>query len=465
MKKFYQILPVSWMVMLILVVGCEDNRLNDIADDQVYFLHAGLNQQEVFNMENASAEVILVKSGIGKQSGTVTVSTNEGMVDAYNMEHSTEFLVMPSDLYSIKDPIQELNKEDYRITVSLDINAPAVRELQEQSGLTYVIPLQAQVSSGRFNAVEPQMLESLLVPQIIDPYIALTDTGLVSGRTILNFDSPQTIDVFSSVAVNFPNNRDIDFEIEIDPSLVLEYNERNGTNFKALHSEAFLIDESTLTLKEFEVQHGFGFRINKDGFIKGGDLYDFGDFLIPIRLVSKDEIPVDPTKQTQLLQVSFQPNLLNRSTWEIADWNSCICEEPQYEGLERVPEKILDGDSESFWGSKWDEPKPFPYYIVMDMKSTNEVFQIEMIKPTNTTWRGNLKSGYFEISDDGENWTKLGDWEMEENAIRSHLYSVTPQSGRYVKLVIEEAFTYFNEEVGIASGANIDLAEFVVWGK
>lgn len=465
MKHIYNIIPVAWVAVAILVFGCEDNRLNDIVDDQIYFLNSGLSHKQVFNLENATMDVVLIKSGIGKQSGAVTISVNESLVDAYNLENSTEFLPLPADLYSISNSRQDLGTDDYRVTFTISINGAGIQNIQEQTGLTYVIPLQAQVASGDLAASEPEKLESLIVPQVIHPYLSFTDTGLVSGRTIVNFDSPDIMELFSSVEVNFPNNQDIPFDIEIDPELVREYNERNGTSFKVLHDGAFSIDQSTLTLKEFENSHGFGFQIQKDGFIGGGEQYNFGNFLIPIRLISKGDIPADPTRQTQLLQVSFQPNQLDRSSWEIADWNSCICEEPQYEALERVPENILDGDSDTYWGSKWDEPKPFPYYIVVDMKSAHEVFQIELIKPTSDSWRGNMKSGYFEISDDGENWTRLGEWIMEENAPRSHLYSMVPQSGQYLKIVIEDAFNYFNAELGFDSGANVDLAEMVVWGR
>src|SRR5690606_25975872 len=133
----------------------------------------------------------------------------------------------------------------------------------------------------------------------------------------------------------------------------------------------------------------------------------------------------DPIRRTQLLQVSFRPNLLDRSGWEITEWNSCICEEPQYESLARVPENLLDGDPDTFWGSKWDEPKPFPYHFVFDMKSTHKIYQLELIKPASDAWRGNIKSGFFEISDDGDSWTRVGEWDIEDNGPRGHIFQIT----------------------------------------
>lgn len=66
--------------------------------------------------------------------------------------------------------------------------------------------------------------------------------------------------------------------------------------------------------------------------------------------------------------VALNPRVLDRASWEIIDWNSCICEEPQHVSLNRVPENMLDGNVGTFWGSKWDAPKPLPYYFIFDMK-------------------------------------------------------------------------------------------------
>lgn len=462
MGYFY---PIILLCLFTVITACEDNRLIDIAEDKVYFLHAGLHEHEVINHDDASCEVVLVKSGIGQQTGAVRLLVDEGVLQNFNSENSTEYLPLPSEMYTIAISDLDIGKEDYRSRFRIDMNAPAIRELQQETDQTYVIPLQAQVVNGNITESEPGQLESLLIPRIIEPYLALADTGLVSGNTVLNFDSPDEVDLFSVVEVNFPNDKNIEFGVEIDPVLVQEYNDRNGTSYEILNPESYEIVENSLTLNNFENEHPFGITLYKSGFVDDNEQYKFGDYLIPIRLVSKGDVAINPDWQTQLLQVSFQPNRLDRSNWEITEWNSCICEEPQYDGLERVPENLLDGDPETFWGSKWDEPRPFPYHFVFDMKSNHKVFLLDLIKPWSTSWRGNLKSGYFEISEDGDNWTRLGDWEMEENAIRQHTYQVNPQSGRYIKLVIEEAFTYFDPETGVEGGANVDLAEFVVWGE
>lgn len=162
--------------------------------------------------------------------------------------------------------------------------------------------------------------------------------------------------------------------------------------------------------------------------------------------------------------VALNPALLSRTDWNIIDWNSCICEEPQYVSLNRVPENMLDGNVATFWGSKWDAPKPLPYYFIFDMKKEYKIYRISFTKP-NDDWRGNLKNGYFEISTDNVTWTKLSDWSVSSNAPREHSFTQDGSSARYLKFVISDAFEYDNQAAGPSSGARCDISEFNVLGE
>lgn len=174
----------------------------------------------------------------------------------------------------------------------------------------------------------------------------------------------------------------------------------------------------------------------------------------------------NPSVYTEIaVIVALNPGMLDRTDWEIIDWNSCICEEPQYVGLNRTPEKMLDGNVATFWGSKWDASKPFPYYFIFDMKREYKIYSISFTKPPAAAWRGNIKNGYFEISADNVTWTKLSDWSVDSNAPREHAFAQDGSSARYLKFVITEAFDYKNQAVGPASGAQCDIAEFNVLGE
>jgi hypothetical protein len=120
---------------------------------------------------------------------------------------------------------------------------------------------------------------------------------------------------------------------------------------------------------------------------------------------------------------------------------------------------MLDGNTTTFWGSKWDDPKPLPYYFIFDMKKEYKIYKVSFTKPTNASWRGNVKNGYFEISNNNVTWTKLSNWSVSSNDPRTHTFMQDGSSARYIKFVISDFFT------PTKNGAQCDIAEFNVFGE
>ena len=168
----------------------------------------------------------------------------------------------------------------------------------------------------------------------------------------------------------------------------------------------------------------------------------------------------NPAIKTEIpIIVGLNPHFLDRKNWEIIEWNSCISEESHYVYLNRTPDKMLDGNTTTFWGSKWDDPKPLPYYFIFDMKKEYKIYKVSFTKPTNASWRGNVKNGYFEISNNNVTWTKLSNWSVSSNDPRTHTFMQDGSSARYIKFVISDFFT------PTKNGAQCDIAEFNVFGE
>jgi|GEM_PF-773280 len=450
---------------VLLNFACEDNRLSDMVDDKIYLLNAGEKIVNVVNWPDVPFELIAIKSGMGNQNGVIQLISDRSILDDYNENNSTNFKMIPEEYFKILESEKSVVASDYRIPFQIEMDVEKIEELQAESDEKYVFPFKLSVISGDLTQGDEEEMVALLEPNIVEPYISFSRPGLLSGNTLIDFDSPEEIVIFSVVELNFSNKWDIDFELTSDAQLVEAYNNQHGTNYIVLDSEAYAIDERSLTIRDFEIEHAYKITVDKKSFEDGEGKYKFGDYLIPIKLTSVGRGNIHPESNYQLIPVSFQANQLDRTDWEIVEWNSCICDEPQYDGLGRVPDNILDGDSDTFWGSTWDEPVPMPYYISMDMQFEQTIYQIDLIKPEADSWRGNLKSGHFEISDDGETWNKLAEWEMEDNSTRKHTFIVPPSTGRYIKFVVNEAFTYSDSGEEPGKGAQVDLAEFVVWGK
>ncbi|MFA7105590.1 MAG: Ig-like domain-containing protein [Dysgonamonadaceae bacterium] len=240
--------------------------------------------------------------------------------------------------------------------------------------------------------------------------------------------------------------------INVESSLVMTLNNKQSVVPVILPSD-YAVRDSSLVWKSSDES------IVK---VKDGEIepVGIGSAIVTVSLNS------NPSVNSEIaILVGLNPHILNRTNWEIIDWNSCISEEPQYVFLNRIPQKMLDGNTTTFWGSKWDAPKPLPYYFIFDMKSEYKVYQISFTKPTNDSWRGNIKNGHFEISNNNVTWTKLSDWSVSNNTPRTHTFTQDGSSARYVKFVISDVFVYSKPAVGPAGGAQCDIAEFNVLGE
>lgn len=234
--------------------------------------------------------------------------------------------------------------------------------------------------------------------------------------------------------------------IEVESGLVLTLNKKERVIPIILPTD-YAVKDSSLVWKSSDES----IVKVKDGEI---DPVGIGSAIVVVSLNSNPSI----TSEIRVI-VGLNPRFINRANWKIIEWNSCICEEPQYVFLNRVPEKMLDGNTTTYWGSKWDNPKPLPYYFIFDMKNVYKIYKISFTKPTNDAWRGNVKNGYFEISNDNVTWTKLSDWSVSSNAPRTHTFIQDGSSARYIKFVISDFF------IPTKNGAQCDIAEFNVYGE
>ena len=103
------------------------------------------------------------------------------------------------------------------------------------------------------------------------------------------------------------------------------------------------------------------------------------------------------------------------------------------------------------------------------MITPKTITQINLRFPTGDAdaWRGNMRAGTFEISEDNINWTKIADWNRGTNNIpRLYECPIEPESqtkARYLRFVINTAINYM---VGTdpGQGARMDLQQLEVIG-
>lgn len=443
-------------------ISCEDNRDINIPNDKIYLLKSGLNEQQIFNWPNYTYELVVMKSGNGKAEGELELTVNPNILLQYNDSNNTNYELLPEDMYTIKNKILVVKANDYRVSFEIGMKTSEITALQAETQKIYALPCKVSTLRGNFDLPEEEKLISIIIPHAQEPYIEFIETGLLNPVTI-DLRSESKIMFFSEVRINYNNMWNIDFAVAAEKNMVDSFNATHLTNYQALPEAAYQIDPTSLSMPKHANRQPIKITFLKQGFIDNSGQYMFGNYLLPLKLVSVSKNNINPEKDVQFLPVSFNPLLFDRSEWLIVGWNSSAHEE----GYNRLPEHLLDGNTTTFWGSKWDKPKPLPYYIIFDMRKEQTVHRIDLIKPTGSqSWRGNIKAGYFEISNDNESWKKMSDWQIEDNAAREHQFIIKGSSkGRYIKFVITEAFSYMNPQLGPESGAQCNLAEFIVWGE
>lgn len=283
----------------------------------------------------------------------------------------------------------------------------------------------------------------LLAPEFVEPYLYFTKASEISVVGIN--PEAETSRGYVNIAVNYPNEWNLTYDIEVDKIALDDYNAENGTTFEVFPDGTYSIDQLDWYLLSGTNSRNITISFSKNA------LNDAKKYLLPLRIKNVSKWGVDPENDVQLISVkSSAPVLLDKTGWTILECNSNI----SYPGggsewLMRGPESMIDGlDTEftyaagvpTFWSAKSGDP--LPIYASVDMQAQKTISKFEVHNPGGgDSWRSTLKKGYLEISTDGTSWTKAADWEFPN--VNTPSVSVTLESmvaARYVKLVVTETF-------------------------
>jgi hypothetical protein len=450
---------------LLPLLSCEDNRLEGMVDDKLYLLKSGYQSTQVFNFGEYQIDAYIIKAGYGDRDAVLDIAVTPELLTAYNASNGTDYRVLPENCYSL------LGATDISIPAkipsehfSILFNSTQIKTLL-QDGKKYILPLSILAANGF--PVDSVTGQVLVDPVIQEPYIAFSEPGLTSVIGITPGD-PEEINMDTKVGTNYTNAWDLTFSVQISPDALTAYNQAAGTTYQILPANAVSLKEGPWAMPAGTSVLDVPYTIIRKNLVSEAGTYLFGEYVLPLKIASVSKWGIDPDNGVQFIRFNYSPELLSRTSWQVIDYNSCIMDEPQYSWLNppRGPDMMLDGNKATYWGSKWDTPLvPLPYYFVIDMQTSKKVFRMALTEPADG-WRGNIKSGYFEISDDQNTWTKLADFNLPNDGTtpnREHVIDAVPANGRYLKLVLTDAFGYdYGTDPSV--GARMDLAELNVWG-
>ena len=467
--------------------SCESDINNFMVDDTVGLLNSGLVTTEVYLGVDDPTKVYAIKAGKGFQDAQVSIKVDNSVLTEYNELSTTAVKLdeLPADCYSITVSSVTLTSDDYRVPFEISWNRDRLSEVLAQNP-NVGLPLRMIVDSDA--AIATDRLTTIIKPTLETPYVSF-DMSKLDKNGVFKAVSPTRDQVYESelyfkVTSNFIAQRDIEYTLEIDETLIAEYNEANGTSYKLLPAEAYKLELTGNEIKQYLSEDMFKMYFYRSALVPDNAPSNFGDFMLPIRIKSVSSSYVDPVNCKLLYAVSVVPMTVEKSKWSIVECNSDVNDDPLSTDSEKAnngADALIDGTTSKWWRSVYryskpdeDNPDPendamfekycaLPYYAVIDLGRKTAVAKVGFEIPASSNKRyANSKAGHVEVSEDGTTWVNVGTWVSPSAATQSVVADVTPTTARYLKFVIEEVHS---EAKGVKNPNATAIGEINVWGE
>ncbi len=413
--------------------GCQkDDRMNNMVNDTIYFRDFKENRITVFDWGKFDYNITVVKAGIGQQEAKINFKIDEAYLAAYNAQEGTNYKLLPADCYKIDDTALVFSKKDYLHHIAIVFDSERIKALQGKYKELYVLPCRIEAEEWGLHSLKAEMATTLLIPNVKDPFLEFTSPGLQLDQIKLSPTGAEQVIGEATLVTNYPNQWNLDYEIEVDPIILDAYNGMvsDDKKLKLLPKAAYQLLASPYKIAEKENKTSFSYTILKKGLINGTTNL-FGEYALPLRIKSVSRNEINPAASTILVPVSFQPPDIPRSGWKViavsSEWIG---------GGEK--ENILDGNKDTFWHNIWmgGEP-PLPHYVIIDFGKEYNVMMIEL---TRRLWNNDLKVVEFSTSMDNKNYVPVGKIDFGTNSPKSTMaVNVPTTKARYLKCMVTES--------------------------
>jgi hypothetical protein len=456
-------LYIGLFACAIALTACDSAINNFMVDDTVALLTPGLVKESVYLGLDNPTEVYVLKSGKGFSGANVSISVDNEVLATYNATVDEPIAAMPEDCYTITVSSLSLSPDDYQLPFRISWNRDRLAAVLADNP-NVGIPLRLKVGSEGVNVNEDR-LTTIIQPVIDIPLVSLSQSGYQIGLMPTRRTSLEEL-VYMNVQANFIPERDIDYTLSIDASLIEEYNQAHGTDYKLLPAEAYKIDLEGWKIRKSMKTNRFHFTFCREALIPEDGPSRFGEYILPIRISSVSLSDVNPEKSYVLYTVSVIASRIDKSKWSIYSCSSDIRSIANWEKVEGnyPPANLIDGTTNTHWRTVWsikDSSDPrvqFPVEVVIDLGETRDLYKVGIDAPTGTNRRYfNSKSGVIEVSDSPEGpWTKVSDWIYPSKTTSAYEFDVDPASARYVKFVVSESFD---------GTTKMAISELTLWGE
>lgn len=351
MKKIY--IGSTLLALMLSGQSCSENY--DIYPEEyakvVMIKDAGENPLSVYSTDDkVGHKFVVMKGGHTEEAATATLRamTSEEFT-TYQAESGKPYAMLPADCYSFSADGQTTSaeikfapNETYK-EVEVFINADALGKFMETfDGSLYspVVPVVLESSDASVNSYGT---ESFILPTYSEPTLSFASQIIAGSRGG---------EITATVTLPIQNSWDINFEVEVDPTVVSQCNMLNGTQYEAVDASA-LTGNTSFTLPNGS--SSVDIKLNVD-FSKFTAL----NSVLPLRITGISVDGIESNVTTGWIVVTMPRIPIT------AAMLSTNAQEPS----EGPIANLLDGNVETFFHSLWSSTINEKHYIQVTLPET-----------------------------------------------------------------------------------------------
>ena len=294
------------LMSLGLLSSCEDTLLNNMVDDRVYLLKPGLNEVQVYNIDRAIAEVIVMKSGVGQRSSQLKLEVSPAVLSAYNAANGTGYKQLDETVYSLVSSSQNVATGDQQVSFEfvLDYQKFAAEQAKTPD-VTLVIP--CLVTNLNPSSEDSVKMETILVPRIVEPYISFTNAGFLTDVNSITSKSQNKLFYNNKIEINYPASNEVSYTLAIPTNsgeLIQEYNAQNESEYVILPIDALELEVNSKIPVGVNYAD-YSFQVLKSKLVNMDNSPKYGRYILPLIIEKVSLNKIHPTNNVVLIPFNY----------------------------------------------------------------------------------------------------------------------------------------------------------------
>ena len=416
------------MAAALAAVSCEPSHLNDnMYSPVVYIVNSGLTQEVIYSVEGTHTFTVHAYcGGIESIDPEVVAEINRSALDTYNINTGENLEVLPESCYTLESSPKKMS--DNRVSFDIVFDCGKLEELSQSEDWTditgYAVPVVLRsLTEGVGVSEDSGLSAAIIVPDLRKMGFTFEQAGVNSGdlTDFTDKDGFLTYEyrLFTPVDNHWDNPVSFTFPAESPDADYGPLPEGSYTVTKSAEQFSDGVSEIIYTVKiDKEAASAFNYSLVAKVESEGGfELLGEGTSVL---------------------------NFTNRYTYD----QSRITAAADTYVTGKGADMTLDGNPGTLWESAYNTSashiglRLMPYTIVYTLSEPVMLYDIKIDRRSdqNLKYTSDLKAGYYEVSTDGETYTKVVDFDYGTSKDVTFIHSLdTPAEVKYVKFVATES--------------------------